>query len=203
MQLNQLQPVAPSNDLDPMCNNKQKWEEYYKAARPDVNHAIEPDNGWQTEEQSAALCGHHALHNLFHKAWTKTACPPKNIRSGVIQNDTYKEHLAFDETAPITTLKQYNAELKGLLEDYNRTNKIDLYKICRINRRFILVNDAGTIIFRVDADGCENAGNYSPVIIRNALNIAGYPTFEINNVGDKKYTTEEYCKFIINQFRLS
>ena len=187
--------------LEDMCNNKPKWAEYYKDARPIVNHPIQPDNAWRTEEQSAALCGHHALHNLFHKDWTITACPPKNIRSGVIQNDTYKEHLAVDEAAPITTLKQYNAELKGLLEDYNRTNKIDLYKICRINRRFILVDDAGTIIFRVDADGCENAGNYSPVIIRNALNIAGYPTFEINNVGDKKYTTEEYCKFIIYQFK--
>ena len=108
---------------------------------------------------------------------------------------------AADEAAPITTFKQYNAALKGLLEEYNRTSEIDLYKICRINRRFILVNDNGTILFRVDADGCENSGNYSPVIIRNALNIVGYPTFEINNVGDKKYTTEEYCKFIIDQFK--
>ena len=114
-------------DLEDMCNNKQKWEEYYKVARPVVNNQIEPDNAWQTEEQSSALCGHHALHNLFHKDWTITACPPKNIRSGVIQNDTYKEHLAFDEAAPITTLKQYNAELKGLLEDYNRTNKIYVF----------------------------------------------------------------------------
>ena len=188
-------------DLENMCNNKQKWEEYYKAARPVVNRPIEPDNAWQTEEQSAALCGHHALHNMFRKVWTKTACPPKNIRKGVIQNDTYNEHLAVDEAAPITTLKQYNEELKGLLEEYNRTNEIDLYKICRINRRFILVNDNGTILFRVDADSCETSGNYSPVIIRNALNIVGYPTFEINNVGDKKYTTEEYCKFIIDQFK--
>jgi ankyrin repeat protein len=193
------QQVIPG--LDPMCNNKQKWEEYYKAARPVVNHPIEPDNAWQTEEQSAALCGHHSLHNMFRKTWTKTACPPKNIRSGVIQNDTYKEHLAADEAAPITTFKEYDAMLKGLLEEYNRTDEIDLYKICRINRRFILVNDNGTILFRVDADGCENSGNYSPVIIRNALNIVGYPTFEINNVGDKKYTTEEYCKFIIDQFK--
>jgi hypothetical protein len=160
-----------------------KWAEYYKDARPIVNHPIEPNNAWQTEEQSAALCGHHALHNLFHKVWTITKCPPKNIRSGVIQNDTYKKDLADDKAAPITTLKQYNAELKGLLEGYNRTNEIDLYKICRINRRFILVDDAGTIIFRVDEDGCENSGNYSPVIIRNALNIVGYPTFEINNRG--------------------
>jgi ankyrin repeat protein len=197
----QSQPVATSNGLEDMCNNKQKWEEYYKAARPAVEQPIEPDNAWQTEEQSGALCGHHALHNLFHKAWTKTACPPKNIRNKAITNDIYNEHLAVDEAAPITTLKQYNAELKGLLEDYNRTNEIDLYKICRINRRFILVDDAGTIIFRVDADGCENSGNYSPVIIRNALNIVGYPTFEINNVGDKKYTTEEYCKLIIDQFQ--
>jgi hypothetical protein len=192
---------ATQPQMEDMCNNKQKWEEYYKNARPVVNNPIEPDNDWQTEEQSAALCGHHALHNMFHKVWTETACPPKNIRKGVIQNDIYKEHLAVDEATPITTLKQYNEELKGLLENYNRTNEIDLYKICRINRRFILVNDNGTILFRVDADGCENSGNYSPVIIRNALNIVGYPTFEINNVGDKKYTTEEYCKFIIDQFK--
>ena len=197
----QPQPVATSNGLEDMCNNKQKWEEYYKAARPAVEHPIEQDNAWQTEEQSGALCGHHALHNLFHKAWTKTACPPKNIRNKAITNDIYNEHLAVDEAAPITTLKKYNDELKDLLKDYNTTNEIDLYKICRINRRFILVNDVGTIIFRVDADGCENSGNYSPVIIRNALNIVGYPTFEINNVGDKKYTTEEYCKLIIDQFQ--
>lgn len=193
------QPTQPQ--LEDMCNNKPKWAEYYKDARPIVNHPIEPDNAWQTEEQSAALCGHHALHNLFHKAWTKTECPPKNIRNKAITNNIYNQDLAADEAAPITTLKQYNEELKDLLKDYNANNEIDLYKICRINRRFILVNDAGTIIFRVDADGCENSGNYSPVIIRNALNIVGYPTFEINNVGDKKYTTEEYCKFIINQFK--
>jgi ankyrin repeat protein len=193
--------VQGFTNFEDMCNNKPKWEEYYKAARPVVNQQIEPDNAWQTEEQSAALCGQHALHNMFRKVWTETACPPKNIRKGVIQNDIYKEHLAADEAAPITTLKQYNEELKGLLENYNRTNEIDLYKICRINRRFILVNDNGTILFRVDPDGCENTGNYSPVIIRNALNIVGYPTFEINNVGDKKYTTEEYCKLIIDQFK--
>jgi hypothetical protein len=47
------------------------------------------------------------------------------MRKGVIENDIYKEHLAVDEAAPITTLKQYNEELRGLLENYNRTNEID------------------------------------------------------------------------------
>jgi len=194
----QPQPVAASNDLDEdMCANKQKWEEYYKAARPVVNNPIEPDKDWQTEEQSAAKCGHHALHNLFHKAWTKTACPPKNIRSKAITNDTYKEHLAVDseKSAQITSIKQYNEELKGLLENYNRTNEIDLYKICRINRRFQLLDGRGP---RTQLEDCMQEGNYSPGIIRNALNIAGYPTFEIDNGPDIKYTTEEYCKFIID-----
>ena len=197
----QPQLVAKSNGLDEdMCANKQKWEEYYKAARPVVNHPIEPDNAWQTEEQSASKCGHHALHNLFHKAWTKTACPPKNIRSKAITNETYKEHLAVDaeKSAQITSIKQYNEELKGLLENYNRTNEIDLYKICRINRRFQLLGNRGP---RILVDDCMQEGNYSPVIIRNALNIAGYPTFEINNALDTKYTTEKYCKFIIDQFK--
>jgi len=194
----QPEQVLTANGLDEdMCANKQKWEEYYKVARPVVNNPIEPDKDWQTEEQSAARCGHHALHNLFHKAWTKTACPPKNIRSKAITNETYKEHLAVDseKSAQITSLKQYNEELKGLLENYNRTNEIDLYKICRINRRFQLLDGRGP---RTQMEDCMQEGNYSPGIIRSALNIAGYPTFEIDNGPDIKYTTEEYCKFIID-----
>ena len=181
--------------VDPMCNNKQKWEEYYKAARPVVEHSIEPDNAWQTEQQSEAKCGHHSLHNLFHNVWTKTECPPKNIQD----DNRYKEDIEADaeEVVQIKSLKEYNDKLIDVLNDYNQNQPIDLYKLCRINRRFQLL-DRGS---RLQMDDCREEGNYSPVIIRNALNIAGYPTFEINNAYDKKYTTEEYCKFIIDQFQ--
>jgi ankyrin repeat protein len=181
--------------VDPMCNNKQKWEEYYKAARPVVEHSIEPDNAWQTEQQSEAKCGHHSLHNLFHNVWTKTECPPKNIAA----DNRYKEDIEADaeELVQIKSLKEYNDKLIDVLNDYNQNQPIDLYKLCRINRRFQLL-DRGS---RLQMDDCREEGNYSPVIIRNALNIAGYPTFEINNAYDKKYTTEEYCKFIIDQFQ--
>ena len=197
----QPQLVATSNGLvDPMCNNKQKWEEYYKAARPVVNHPIEPDKAWQTEQQSAAKCGHHSLHNLFHNAWTKTECPPKNIQNRAITNKLYIEHVEADskESAQITSLKEYNQELINVLKKYNENQPIDLYNLCRINRRFQLLDGRGP---RTLMDDCMQEGNYSPGIIRNALNIAGYPTFEIDNSPDIKYTTEEYCKFIIDQFQ--
>jgi ankyrin repeat protein/membrane protein involved in colicin uptake len=188
------QPVVVP-DLDPMCNNKQKWEEYYKVARPVVEHSIEPDDAWQTEQQSDAKCGHHSLHNLFHNVWTKTECPPKNISA----DNRYKEDVEADaeELSQIKSLKEYNDKLRDVLKDYNENQPIDLYKLCRINRRFQLL-DRGS---RLQMDDCREEGNYSPVIIRNALNIAGYPTFEINNNYDTKYSTEEYCKFIIDQFQ--
>ena len=196
----QPQPVVVPGLVDPMCNNKQKWEEYYKAARPVVNHPIEPDKAWQTEQQSAAKCGHHSLHNLFHNAWTKTACPPKDKRNGVITNETYIKDVEADskELAQITSIKDYNNELLNVLKEYNENQPIDLYKLCRINRRFQLLDGRGP---RITMDDCADEGNYSPGIIRNALNIAGYPTFEIDNGPDKKYITKEYCKFIIDQFQ--
>ena len=196
----QPQPVVVPGLVDPMCNNKQKWEEYYKAARPVVNHPIEPDKKWRTEEQSAALCGHHALHNLFHKAWTKTECPTKDKRNGVITNETYIKDVEADskESAQITSIKDYNNELLNVLKEYNENQPIDLYKLCRINRRFQLLDGRGP---RTTMNDCTEEGNYSPGIIRNALNIAGYPTFEIDNGPDKKYITKEYCKFIIDQFQ--
>ena len=186
------QPVVPGL-VDPMCNNKPLWEEYYKAARPVVEHPIEPDNDWQTEQQSDAKCGHHSLHNMFHNVWTKTECPPKNIQD----DNRYKEDIDADELVPIKSLQDYNTELIDVLKEYNENQPIDLYKLCRINRRFQLL-DRGS---RLQMDDCREEGNYSPVILRNALNIAGYPTFEINNNGDTKYTTEAYCKFIIDQFK--
>ena len=197
----QPQLVATSNGLEEdMCANKQKWEEYYKTARPVVNHPIEPDKDWQTEEQSAARCGHHALHNLFHNAWTKTACPPKDKRNGVIENETYIKDVEADskKSAQITSIKDYNNELLNVLKEYNENQPIDLYKLCRINRRFQLLDGRGP---RTTMDDCAEEGNYSPGIIRNALNIAGYPTFEIDNGPDKKYKTKEYCKFIIDLFQ--
>jgi hypothetical protein len=192
-----VQPTQPvvAGLMDPMCNNKPRWEEYYNTARPVVEHPIEPDKDWQTEQQSAAKCGHHSLHNLFHNVWTKTECPPKNIQD----DNRYKEDIEADaqELVQIKSLKEYNDKLRDVLKDYNENQPIDLYKLCRINRRFQLL-DRGS---RLQLDDCMEEGNYSPVIIRNALNIAGYPTFEINNALDTKYTTEEYCKFIIDQFQ--